>query len=214
MSSKRHQALNTETLETAIDELVSLDPDLEPVVRQYGTPPLWGREPGFTTLVQIILEQQISLKAAQTVFQRLSDHLGGITPANVLAVGEVGLKARGLTRQKSRYCHELALHVTDGRLALDSLADEPYVDGKKALLAVPGLGEWSVDVYYMMALKHPDVWPHGDLALASAMQGIKGLDQPPKRDQQTVIAEVWKPWRAVAARLLWVHYLAERGQYP
>jgi DNA-3-methyladenine glycosylase II len=83
-------------------------------------------------------------------------------------------------------------------------------EGRESLLAVPGLGPWSVDVYYLMALRRPDVWPLGDLALAAAMQEIKQLDAPATRQQQVDIASAWSPWRAVAARLLWMHYLDNR----
>ncbi|WP_349342653.1 hypothetical protein [Marinobacter sp. MMG032] len=77
---------------------------------------------------------------------------------------------------------------------------------------IPGLGPWTVDVYYMMALRRANVWPQGDLALASALQDIKQLEARPTRDEQLVFAEQWKPWRAVAARMLWMHYLDARGQ--
>jgi DNA-3-methyladenine glycosylase II len=206
--------LDHDTLKAALTQLAALDPDLDRIIRRYGPPPLWTREPEFATLIQIILEQQISLKAAQTVYQRLCNSLGEMSPQAILETGEAGLRDRGLTRQKSRYCHELAKHVTDGRLVLEQLKHLPAEEGRKALLAVPGLGAWSVDVYYMMALRHPDIWPQGDLALAVAMQEIKGLEATPKRDEQAQIAGHWAPWRSVAARLLWLHYLAERGQLP
>ncbi|MBW4934171.1 DNA-3-methyladenine glycosylase family protein [Marinobacter sp. F4206] len=95
------------------------------------------------------------------------------------------------------------------RARLETLDDE---QGRSHLLDVPGLGPWTVDIYYMMALRRPDVWPQGDLALASAIQDIKQLDARPTRGGQLGFAEQWAPWRAVAARLLWMHYLDARGQ--
>lgn len=194
--------------------LAAMDADLAALVERFGTPPLWPRAPGFATLVQIILEQQVSLKAARTLFERLDAALHGVSPQSVQRAGEVGLRAQGLTRQKARYCHELACRVDRGELPLERLHTWPEQDGRKALLAVPGLGPWSVDVYYLMALRLPDVWPRGDLALASALRAVKNLPANPTHDQQLQLTRPWSPWRAVAARLLWVQYLAERGDYP
>jgi len=174
---------------------------------------MWAREPGFPTLIQIILEQQVSLAAARTVYRRLIGHLGGMTPEVVQAVGEDGLRDFGLTRQKARYCHGLATRMLDGRLDLSSVAMAPDDRGRERLLAIPGLGPWSVDIYYLMALRRPDVWPRGDLALASALRDVKRLDAIPTRDEQQRLVCDWSPWRAVAARILWAHYLAARGQY-
>ncbi len=206
--------LTADQLRLGAEQLAALDPDFDALLQRFGPPPLWPREPGFATLVQIILEQQVALKAARTLFERLDRHLGGVRPAAVLEVGEAGLRDQGLTRQKARYCHELARRVDSGALNLEQLARQPDADGRQALLAVPGLGPWSVDVYYLMALRRPDVWPQGDLALAVALQDIKGLASPPTRAEQHRFASAWSPWRAVAARLLWVHYLAARGDYP
>ena len=210
-------ALTTDTLDSqrlarGTAELAEKDPDLADIVQRLGVPPLWPREPGFATLIHIILEQQVSLKAAHTMLLRLTDYLGELVPAAVLAAGDEGLRQLGLTRQKSRYCLELAGRVESGHLKLNDLAKLPVEQGRQALLDVPGLGPWSVDVYYMMALRNPDVWPFGDLALADAIADIKGLKAHPSRDEQARITREWAPWRAVAARLLWAHYLDVRGQ--
>lgn len=204
--------LDQQSLERGARELAARDADLAGIVQRLGIPPLWPRDPGFATLVHIILEQQISLKAAHTLLLRLQDQLGPLTPSAILAAGDDGLRSLGLTRQKSRYCLELAARVESGELALDDLPSLPTEEGRQALLSVPGLGPWSVDVYYMTALRRPDVWPFGDLALADAMAEVKGLDSAPTRDQQARVSGAWSPWRGVAARLLWAHYLDARGQ--
>jgi DNA-3-methyladenine glycosylase II len=206
------EPLSVQTLEQGARELASKDSDLAAILRRLGMPPLWPREPGFATLVHIILEQQISLKAAHTMLLRLQSHLGEISPETVLQAGTEALRELGLTRQKSRYCLELASRVDSGELALEDLPGLPTEEGRQALLKVPGLGPWSVDVYYMTALRKPDVGPFGDLALADAIADIKGLDAHPSRDEQARITAAWAPWRAVAARLLWAHYLDARGQ--
>jgi DNA-3-methyladenine glycosylase II len=189
------------------------DRDLARIMDRLGVPPLWGRRPGFPALIRIILEQQVSLAAARTMYRRLHSRLGGMSAKSVYARGEAGLRELGLTRQKARYCHGLAAQVLEGRLDLPAVAALPDAAGRAALLSVPGLGPWSVDIYYLMALRRPDVWPEGDLALAAALRDVKRLIDLPDRNAQLSFAARWSPWRSVAARLLWAHYLAARGQY-
>jgi len=171
-------------------------------------PAMFGRRPGFATLVRIILEQQVSLAAARTMFRRLDVHVGGLAPASIAGIGVAGLRDFGLTRQKAAYCHGLALRVLDGRLDLASVTRSDEDTARTRLLEVPGIGPWSVDIYFLMALRRPDVWPQGDLALAIAMREVRGMRGLPSRDQQQNIARRWAPWRSVAARILWMHYLA------
>jgi DNA-3-methyladenine glycosylase II len=194
-------------------QLAASDPDLGDVIRRLGEPPMWGRRPGFATLIQIILEQQVSLAAARTAYLRVAGQLGAMTPEAVHAVRESGLRNLGLTRQKAAYCHGLATRILDGSLDLGVVARSPDGVGRQILLAIPGLGPWSVDIYYLMALGRPDIWPQGDLALASAIQDVKHLAALPTRDEQQALAHDWAPWRSIAARLLWAHYLAARGRY-
>lgn len=194
--------------------LAARDADLARLLHRGGEPPVWGRRPGFATLVRIILEQQVSLKAAATMYQRLFHHLGGMTPMGVGAVGVAGLRRLGLTRQKAAYCHGLAERLLDGALDLAAVASAPDIEGRAALLKVPGLGPWSVDIYYLMALRRPDIWPQGDLALAVALHEVKRLTRRPTREEQEAFARRWAPWRSVAARLLWQHYLATRRRPP
>ncbi len=189
------------------------DQDLARIVKRLGVPPLWGRRPGFPTLVRIILEQQVSLAAARSLYRRLLGRLGDMTAESMCAMGERGLREFGLTRQKARYCHGLAARIVEGSLDLSAVAALPDAAGRSILLSIPGLGPWSVDIYYLMALRRPDVWPEGDLALASALREVKRMRDLPSRENQRAIAARWSPWRSVAARLLWAHYLEARGQY-
>ena len=174
---------------------------------------MWGRRAGFPALIQIILEQQVSLAAARTVYRRLTTRLGVVSPETIEAMQVGGLREFGLTRQKAAYCHGLATRILDGRLDLAAVARASDETGRQALLGVPGLGPWSVDIYYLMALRRPDVWPRGDLALAAALRDVKRLGSVPTHDEQHAHARAWAPWRSVAARLLWAHYLAARGKY-
>jgi DNA-3-methyladenine glycosylase II len=174
---------------------------------------MWGRRPGFSALIRIILEQQVSLAAARTMYRRLTCLLGTMTPEAVYALQVSGLRDFGLTRQKAGYCHGLAARILDGSLDLSSVARGPDDLGRQVLLGVLGLGPWSVDIYYLMALRRPNVWPDGDLALAAALRDVKHLKALPMRDAQQLLASSWTPWRSVAARILWMHYLVARGQY-
>ncbi len=193
----QQKTITDETLRMGVDVLAERDSDLYRIRDRLGYPPLWAREPGFASLVHIILEQQVSIKAAATMFQRLASHLGSVTPELVQKAGESELRQVGLTRQKARYCVELANRIASGALELSKLDTLDDAQGRSHLLDIPGLGPWTVDVYYMMALRRANVWPQGDLALASAIQDIKQLEARPTRDEQLVFAEQWKPWRAV-----------------
>jgi DNA-3-methyladenine glycosylase II len=188
--------------------LTAIDPDLAGIAERHGPPPLWGREPGFETLVRIILEQQISLASAEAALQRLVRATGAVEPEAIAAAGEEILRAAGQTRQKSRYLVGLARDVLEGRLELDAVAAADDDEARARLMRVLGIGRWTADIYLLMALGRPDIWPTGDLALASSIRRAKGLMTLPTSAEQEVIAEAWRPWRAVAARLLWHAYLA------
>jgi DNA-3-methyladenine glycosylase II len=183
------------------------------VLERLGVPPLWARRPGFPTLVRIILEQQVSISSAWSLYRRIHRQLGGMSAQIVHAAGEAGLRGLGLTRQKARYCYGLATLLMDGRLDISAVAASPDAVGRSILLSVPGIGPWSVDIYYLMALRRPDVWPEGDLALATALRDVKGMTDMPSRERQAAVVARWSPWRSVAARILWAHYLEARGQY-
>jgi DNA-3-methyladenine glycosylase II len=200
--------LDDESLRRAVADLVALDPDLAGIVARHGTPPLWARPSGFATLVAIILEQQVSLQSGAAALARLDRAAGGVTPAAVAALGEDGARAAGETRQKARYVVGLAERVLDGRLDPPALERAPDDDVRATLLAVPGIGRWTADIYLLMALGRADVWPDGDLALAGALRRAKGLEALPDGTAQRRLAEAWRPWRAVAARILWHAYLA------
>ncbi len=202
------RALSRAALAEGTRELASRDRRLRRIVERHGVPPMWGRRPGSGTLVHIILEQQVSIAAARTMYRRLGERLGGVTARSVSEFGVQALREFGITRQKSAYCHGLAERVLDGRLDLAAVARSDDAEARRRLLEVPGIGPWSVDIYFLMALRRPDVWPRGDLALAAALRDVQGFDRPPDHDHQARLAERWRPWRSVAARILWMHYLA------
>jgi DNA-3-methyladenine glycosylase II len=205
------RALTRALLSEGARVLAAGDPDLARIHQRLGDPPIWGRRPGFPALVKIILEQQVSLQSAAAMYRRIDAHVGGMTPPAVDRVGIAGLRRLGVTRQKAAYCHGLARQVIDGTLDLSAIARAPDDEGRRMLLDVRGLGPWSVDIYFLMALRRPDVWPRGDLALAIALRDVKGLRTVPSHEQQLELSRRWAPWRSVAARILWAHYLSARG---
>ncbi|MBN1579211.1 MAG: DNA-3-methyladenine glycosylase 2 family protein [Anaerolineae bacterium] len=194
----------------AVDVLCERDPDLAQIVDRWGLPPMWAREPGFPTLVHIILEQQVSRASARAAFERLCDVVSPLTPEGFLVLDDTTLRAVGFSRQKAGYGRSLAQAIVSGQLdlvALETRADQAV---RAELCALKGIGPWSADIYLLMALRRPDVWPAGDIALASAAQDVKQLAARPTPGEMEEIGTAWRPWRAAAARLLWHHYLSCR----
>ncbi|HLL14721.1 MAG TPA: hypothetical protein VK388_06635 [Pyrinomonadaceae bacterium] len=187
------------------------DRDLALVFAEFGTPPEWFREPGFPTLVHIILEQQVSLASARAAFARLLAVASPLTPVRFLALDDAELRGAGFSRQKTLYGRHLARAVADGELNLGALGEMDDAEVKAELTKVKGIGAWTADIYLLMSLGRPDAWPAGDLALAVAMQEVKRLPARPAPVELAAIAEAWRPWRAVGARLLWNYYLNRRA---
>lgn len=189
-------------------DLAERDSDLAGILDRHGPPPLWARPAGFATLVAIILEQQVSLRSGAAALARLERAAGALDPAAIVALGEFGARAAGQTRQKARYVVELAAATLDGRFDPTAVAAADDDSARGALTGLLGVGRWTADVYLLMALGRPDIWPDGDLALAASMRRAKRLATLPDRDTQRAIAAAWRPSRAVAARILWHAYLA------
>ena len=201
-------ALDLDRLHAAAAALAGRDPDLGGILARHGPPPLWSRVPGFATLAAIILEQQVSLASGAAALARLGAAAGAIEPDAIVALGEEGARAAGLTRQKARYVVGLADAALDGRFDPGAIEAADDDDARAALTSLLGVGRWTADIYLLMALGRPDIWPDGDLALAAAMRRAKHLATVPDAASQRAVAVAWQPWRAVAARLLWHAYLA------
>jgi 3-methyladenine DNA glycosylase/8-oxoguanine DNA glycosylase len=199
------------SLPSAVRLLARGDPRLARLVDRHGIPPLWARRPGFATLLRIILEQQVSLASAQAIYHRLATAVDQVRPENVLALGTVGLQGLGLTRQKASYACGLATQVLEGQLALDRLGRCDDDEAREHLMRVRGIGLWTANIYLLMALRRPDIWPSGDLALHKALGRLDGTGRVPSSAEAEQLAARWQPLRAVAARILWQAYLAERA---
>jgi DNA-3-methyladenine glycosylase II len=202
--------LTRETFSHGLAELARRDPHLRAVLDAVGPPPMWARKPGFGTLLHIILEQQVSLASAQAAYDRLLALGQPLTPERFLRYDDAKLRAAGFSWQKAGYGRELARALTSGNLRLHTLARLDDARARKTLLNIKGIGPWTAEIYLLMVLKRADAWPVGDLALALAVQSVKQLAVVPKPAELELIGAAWRPWRAVAARVLWHHYLTGR----
>ncbi len=190
----------------SLTALVALDPDLARIETAAGPLP-WRRRPGgFAGLLQAIVGQMISNQAAAAIWKRVAALPGGPTPAAVLALDDSALLGAGLSRPKLGHARALAAAFAEGRLDEAALAAMPDEAAVAAIVAVPGMGRWSAEVYLVFALAREDVFPAGDLALAGAAADIKGLPARPGQPELRALAEAWRPYRALAARLLWHHW--------
>ena len=208
MSPKR---MSRARLLDGVEALSATDPDLGAVVRRFGPPPLWARRQGFATLVQIVLEQQVSLASARATFGRLRNAWGDITAERFATLTAAQVQSAGVTRQKTSYCLGIARQIVDGTLDLRRLGRADDEEVRATLVAIRGIGPWTADIYLLMALLRPDIWPDGDIALVTAAHQVKRLRRRPDTQQLRRLAGRWAPWRSVAARILWHHYLSTRG---
>jgi DNA-3-methyladenine glycosylase II len=203
--------LTRDSLARGVAALSERDPDLARIARAYGAPLMWEREQGFATLVLVILEQQVSLASALATFERLRAAAAPLTAESFLALDDAALRGFGFSRQKALYCRLAARAVVEGKLKLDALASMDDEAARAELLRLKGVGPWTAEIYLLRALLRPDAWPAGDLALQLAAREVKRLPARPTAAELDELAERWRPWRAVAARLLWNHYL-NRGK--
>jgi DNA-3-methyladenine glycosylase II len=199
--------LSESTFHEAIIQLCKQDEDLAGIVERVGVPPMWVREPGFPTLVWIILEQQVSLASAKAAYDRLLARVSPLTARSFLTLNDQELKQIGFSRQKTGYCRALAESIQNGELNLKDFAGLDDETVRRKLTDHKGIGAWTAEIYLLMALRRPDVWPRHDLALAVAVQQVKKLNSRPSPEELETLSIPWKPWRAVAARMLWHHYL-------
>ena len=182
-----------------------LDPDLARALETVGPPVRRSRDPGFAALLDILVGQQISLGAAAAIRQRLAD-AGPTTPETVLALGADGLRGLGFSRPKTRYALGLAAQVLERTFDIATLADLDDAAVIGQMTSVTGFGRWSAEIYLMFCLGRPDIWPAGDIALQHATAAVKGFETRPGIARMDQVAAGWRPWRSVAAHLLWRYY--------
>lgn len=204
--------LDQTTFSHALNTLAAADPDLAAALDRWGMPPLWQRRPTFPTLLRIILEQQVSLASARATYARLTVLAAPLTPESFLAQDDDALRAIGFSRQKTRYGRELAAAIAEDRLDLSALQSLPDDAVRAQLIALPGIGAWTAEIFLLTALHRADAWPTSDLGVIVGVQQVKQLAQRPTHDEIDAIAESWRPWRGAVTYLLWFDYL--KGRLP
>lgn len=203
-------SLDARSLRSASATLADADPALAAVHRRLGPPPLWGRPPTYGTLVRIVLEQNVSLASAKSTFDRLGEACQfRVNAKRVLRLGEPGLRRIGFSRQKAGYTVALAEQVRGRRLGIASLRGLSDDDVLERLTSHRGVGRWTAEIFLLMALRRPDVFPLGDLALVKGACELDGREYPDRESLETR-AERWRPYRSVAARMIWQLYLDNR----
>ena len=210
MTRQKPVRLTPKTFSVAIQSLCDSDPDLAHILTILKPPTFWTRKPGFASLIRIILEQQVSLASARASFDRLLAAVSPLTPDRFLELDEARLRSCGFSRQKIAYGRNLACAIVDGHLNLSALNTKDDQTARSELVKVKGIGSWTANIYLMTVLRRPDIWPTEDLALAVATQQLKRLKTRPTPQELDNLSIDWKPWRAVAARLLWHYYLNGR----
>lgn len=198
--------LSHEQLTAGIDALAAVEPNFARALGNAGYPEPRIREPGYTTLLRTIVGQQVSVAAANSIWNKLEAGFGEGCPAEVMAAAEFdALRACGLSAQKQSYAKSLAQLVLDGALDFDALP----VDDEEAialLTRVKGIGRWSAEIYLLFAEGRPDIWPAGDLAVQEAVGRILCLDARPSEKRVRELAEPWRPHRGAAAIFSWHCY--------
>ncbi|HRH49061.1 MAG TPA: DNA-3-methyladenine glycosylase 2 family protein [Panacibacter sp.] len=202
---------NNDNFQLLCDKLGKKDKHLRSIIKTHGYPPLWSRAPSFTTLINIILEQQVSLASARAAFLKLQEKIGHITPEKILLLSDWELKTCYFSRQKIIYARHLATAIVNKELVFDELNILPDEAIKTQLKKIKGIGDWTVDVYLMMSLNRCNCFPTGDIALIKSIKEVKDLPAETTKEEILQIAEAWKPYRTVAAFLLWHAYIIKRN---
>lgn len=204
----------TEDIRRGVAALARKCPDLRRVHRMTGDPPLRRHAAGFEGLARIVVSQQVSAASAAAIWQRTVLAVQPFSPQRVRALREEDLGAAGLSRPKVRTLKAVAEAIASGELDLDALSSARDDEIRAALTAIHGIGPWTADIYLMFCLGRADSWAGGDLALQLAVQSVLGLEARPDAAELEAIAVRWRPWRAVAARMLWAYHATSRGRSP
>ncbi len=202
--------LTSASLPIVLERLIGQDPLLRDLFLSFGTPPLWQRTQSFSTLVQVVLEQKVSLASAAAVMRRLRLHCPEMQPADFLRVPTELLRKAGFSERKASYCQSIAKALLSDQLNLSQLrrcSDEQVM---QQLVAIRGIGPWTAGVYLLMAMRRPDAWASGDRALVVSLAESEQLEIVPSYAQLDERAQMWRPYRGVASRLLWHAYLSRR----
>lgn len=192
--------------------LAERDEALAFVLQRYGPPPLWARTPGFSSLIHMILEQQVSLASANAAFQKLKTVIDPVEPAAFLSLSDEILRNIGFSRQKTHYCRTLAQAVASGDFDFERLHTMPDEAVRVDMKRLKGIGDWTADIYLSECLMRPDILPKGDIAMQEAFRVLKKLPARPAHEDFVAATDHWRPWRSVGSRMLWHFYLEVRSE--
>jgi DNA-3-methyladenine glycosylase II len=210
---KPHRISSSAQLDDAITALIAADRRLVSVVKQIGKPKFVPRRKhGFEALASIIVSQQLSTAAGDTIFARVKEKVVPFDPAAMLAADAVVLRACGLSGPKQRHLKTIASAILDGSLDLRRVRRMADDDARAHLTAVKGIGPWTADVYLMSSLGRADIWPVGDVALQAGLTRALGLRKRPNEKAMEKLSKIWRPWRTIAARLFWIHNDSVRAE--
>ena len=210
-TTPRH--IDTEAdLDRGLAALVDVEPRFGPLLEQAGRPSLRRRDGGYAGLAAIICAQQLSTASAGAIWSRLAAAFNPLDHDAILRARPVRLARLGLSGSKIRALKEIARAIKRGELRLSGLGDLAAEDAHAALTAVHGIGPWTANIYLLSCLGHSDAWPAGDLALQEAARLAFALPTRPTIKEMDALAEPWRPWRAVAARVLWTYYRTVKGR--
>ncbi|MBP1845266.1 DNA-3-methyladenine glycosylase II [Rhizobium petrolearium] len=195
-------------IEAGLDALVRLDPRLEAIVEASGPVPLRLSRPGFEGLASIIVSQMVSRASAEAIWRRITA-VGPVTAADYAALSPDVVATFGLSRVKAATLLNLSTAISEGRFDLDTIGEFETAEAIRRITALPGIGPWTAEVYLMFSSGHRDIFPAGDVALQAAVAHAFGLEARPLAKNLASMAELWSPWRSVAARLFWAYYAAK-----
>jgi DNA-3-methyladenine glycosylase II len=198
--------LSRQNFYSTVDLLTQRDPHLQNIQRLYGYPPLWERENSYETLVLTILEQQVSLASAMAAYKKLKEVLPVISPEAILALADETLRSCYLSRQKIIYVKELAQAMLQGEVNLDDYTRMPDEEVRIDIKKVKGIGDWTADIYLLHALRRPDIFPIGDIALVNAVRMVKE-NMLLSREEIMLMSRDWQPYRSVAVMMFWHYYI-------
>ena len=199
-------------LDVALAALCQADPRFLALVATAGRPPLRRRPDGFAGLAATIIAQQLSTASANAIWTRLTGAFDPLLPEAIMRAHPARLRKLGLSLPKIRTLKAIARATVRGELVLEPLAELAAEQAHAALTAIHGIGPWTAEIYLLSCLGHGDAWPAGDLALQEAARLAFGLRARPTANEMITLAEGWRPWRSVAARVLWTYYRAVKGR--
>lgn len=204
-------SFNKNTFHSICDHLGKKDAHLQSIINQYGYPPMWRRTNSFSSLIHIILEQQVSLASAKAAFIKLKEKVGKIIPENLLELSDEEMKACYFSRQKIVYARHLADTILSGKINLAKLRQLSNDEIRTQLKQVKGIGDWTVDIYLLFVLQRTDIFPHGDLAMMNALKEVKRKKPHTSKEDIIKLSANWQPYRSVATMLFWHYYIQKRN---